>query len=144
MNITQLSAEHTIPCSHGWPLVCVFWAFWRKMTVILALNCGIDVSDISFRLSDVYIHWQFNHHYFRLWLVTWCPQSHYLNQCWKTTNQTHRNKLQWNFDWNCNIFIQENMFQSVSCEMAAILSWPSQFIHKLAKMKLWILIFHLV
>ena len=34
------------------------------------------------------------------------------------------NKLQWNFSQNSNIFIQENAFESVVCEMAAILSRP--------------------
>ena len=35
-----------------------------------------------------------------------------------------RNKLQWNFNRNSNIFIQENAFESVVCETAAILSRP--------------------
>ena len=35
------------------------------------------------------------------------------------------NKLQWNFDRNSNIFIHENAFESVVCEMAAaMLSRP--------------------
>ena len=34
------------------------------------------------------------------------------------------NKLQWNFNRNSNIFIQENAFESVISEMAAILSRP--------------------
>ena len=34
------------------------------------------------------------------------------------------NKLQWNFNRNSNIFIRENTFESVVCEMAAMLSWP--------------------
>ena len=34
------------------------------------------------------------------------------------------NKLQWNLNRNPNIFIQENSFESVVCEIAAILSWP--------------------
>ena len=34
------------------------------------------------------------------------------------------NKLQWNSNRNCNIFIQENVFESVVCEMVAILSRP--------------------
>ena len=34
------------------------------------------------------------------------------------------NKLQWNFNQNFNIFIQENAFESVDCEMKAILSRP--------------------
>ena len=34
------------------------------------------------------------------------------------------NKFQWNFNQNFNIFIQENAFESVVCEMAAMLSRP--------------------
>ena len=34
------------------------------------------------------------------------------------------NKLQWNFNWNSNIFFQENVFESVVCEMLAMLSRP--------------------
>ena len=50
--------------------------------------------------------------------------SHYLNQCWNIVNSTLRNKLQWNFNRNSNIFIQENAFESVVCETAVILSRP--------------------
>ena len=39
--------------------------------------------------------------------------------CW-----IFRNKLRCNFNWNSNIFIQENAFEIVVCEMTAILSWP--------------------
>ena len=35
-----------------------------------------------------------------------------------------RNKLQWNFIQNSNIFIQENALENDVCEMASILSWP--------------------
>ena len=48
----------------------------------------------------------------------------YLNQCWNILNWTLRNKLQWNFKQNLYIFIQENAFDCVVCEMAAILSRP--------------------
>ena len=34
------------------------------------------------------------------------------------------NKLQWNSNQNSNIFIQENAFEYVVCDMAAILSRP--------------------
>ena len=37
---------------------------------------------------------------------------------------TLRNKLQWNFNHNSNIFIQENAFESVVWEMTAFLSRP--------------------
>ena len=35
-----------------------------------------------------------------------------------------RNKLQWNFNQNSGIFTQENAFENVVCETAAILSGP--------------------
>ena len=52
------------------------------------------------------------------------PWSHYLNQCRNIINWSLRNKLQWNLNRNCNIFIQENVFESVVCEMSSILSRP--------------------
>ena len=39
-------------------------------------------------------------------------------------NWTLRNKLQWAFNWNSNILIQENALETVVCEMASILSRP--------------------
>ena len=39
-------------------------------------------------------------------------------------NKSLRNKLQWIFSRNSNIFIQENAFESVVCEKAAISSRP--------------------
>ena len=39
-------------------------------------------------------------------------------------NWTLRNKLQWNFNRNSSIFIQENRFENVIWKMAAILSQP--------------------
>ena len=50
--------------------------------------------------------------------------NHYLNQCWNIVNWTPRNKLQWNFSWNSNIFNQENALENVVCEMASILCRP--------------------
>ena len=50
--------------------------------------------------------------------------SHYLNQCWNIVNWILRNKLQWNFIWKSDIFIQENALENVVCEMASILSQP--------------------
>ena len=50
--------------------------------------------------------------------------SHYLNQCLNIVNWTLSNKLQRNFNWNSNIFIEENTFENVIWKMAAILSQP--------------------
>ena len=59
--------------------------------------------------------------------------SHYLKQCWIIVNLTLRNKLQWNFNRNSNIFIQENALEHVVCEMGSILSRPQcvKFNHSL-------------
>ena len=55
--------------------------------------------------------------------------SHYLNQCWTIVNWTFRNKLQWNFNRNSNIYIQEIAFENVVCKMASILSRPQWVKH---------------
>ena len=57
--------------------------------------------------------------------------SYNLNQCWNIVNRTLRNKVQWNFYQNPDIFIQENPFQNGVWKMAAILSRP-QCINSLA------------
>ena len=48
--------------------------------------------------------------------------SHYLNQCWNVVNWVLRNKLQWNFNRNSNILIQEKSLENAVCEMMPILS----------------------
>ena len=65
-----------------------------------------------------------NHHLFRKWLVDWPAPSHYLNKCLIVVNWTLRNKLQLNLNRSSNISIQENAFERVVCETAAILSRP--------------------
>ena len=47
---------------------------------------------------------------------------HYLNQCWVIVNFTFRIKPQGNFIQNLKFVIQENAFEIIVCEMAAILS----------------------
>ena len=67
---------------------------------------------------------ELGHHWFRQWLVACSAPSHYLNQCWNIVNWTFRNKLQWIFYRNSNIFIQEIAFENVVCNVASILSRP--------------------
>ena len=50
--------------------------------------------------------------------------SHYLNWCWNIVHLTLRNTLQWNIKQNSYIFLQDNAFENVVCEMLAFLSWP--------------------
>ena len=78
----------------------------------------------SLRPSDAYMRRWSNHHWFRQWLVAWSAPNHYLNQCWDIVNWTLRNKLQWNFNQNTNIFIQKNAFENIVCETVAILFRP--------------------
>ena len=59
--------------------------------------------------------------------------SHYLNQCWYIFNWTPRNKLQWDFNRNSYIFIQENPFENVVSKMAAICLVPNVIILLLLK-----------
>ena len=47
--------------------------------------------------------------------ITW-------NQSWLIINWNPKNKLQWNANQNMKFFIQENAFENVVCEMAAIFS----------------------
>ena len=99
----------------------------------------------SLRPSDACMRWYKYQHWFRWWLVAWSAPSHYLNQWWNIVNCTLRNKLQWNFNWNSNIFIQEYALEYVVCEMASILSRPQCVYHitdgtELCSLTLWKLI----
>ena len=99
-----------------------FGASERIMITFLYQNIPLHIN--SLRPSDAYMRQWTNHHWFRYWLVAWTAPSHYLKQCWIIVNWSLRNKLQWNFNRNSNIFIQENALEHVVCEMASILSRP--------------------
>ena len=47
--------------------------------------------------------------------------SHHLNQCWVIVNWALRNKLQWHFNQNTNLFIYENASENIICQTASIL-----------------------
>ena len=48
--------------------------------------------------------------------------SHYLNQCLVMVNWTLRNKLQWKFNHYPKMFVHENTYEIIVCEMVGILS----------------------
>ena len=56
-------------------------------------------------------------------VAAYSAPSHYLNQCCVIVNWTLRNKLQWNSNQNIKLFIHENAFENIVCDMVAILSW---------------------
>ena len=94
-----------------------------KFVTILSRGRWINSS----RPSAAYI-------YMRQWLGCALVQimacRHYQNQCWIIISWTLRNKFQWNFNQSFNqIFIQENAFENVFCEMAAILSRGDGLVH---------------
>ena len=95
---------------------------WKRQQYVYGQNAPWNMYFNSLRPSDAFMRRY--HHWFRQWLVAWSAPSHYLNQCWHIVNLTLMNKLQWNFNRNANISIQENVFESVVCEMAAISSRP--------------------
>ena len=53
--------------------------------------------------------------------ITQIMTSHLFAYCWLIVDWTLGNKLQWNFNQNTIIFIEENAFANVHCEMVAIL-----------------------
>ena len=73
------------------------------------------------RLTHICVN-ELGHHWYII--VTCSAPSHYLNQWWHFVNSTVRNK-----PYLC-ISIQENSFENVVCEMAAILSRP-QYVNSL-------------
>ena len=62
---------------------------------------------------------EFRQHWFRWWIVAYAEQSHYLYQVWFIVNYTIRNKLQWNFNQNTNLFIHENASKNIVWETVA-------------------------
>ena len=106
----------------------IFW-FVRKIYLTFLTNLTVHVN--SLRPSDAYLRQWNYHHWFRWWLVAWSVPSHYLNQCWNIVNWTLGIKFQWNLNQNQYIFIQENAFENVVCEMAPISSRP-QCVNSLA------------
>ena len=58
----------------------------------------------------------------RQFLTHWGWVTHICVSKLPTIDWTLMNKFQWNFNQNSNIFIQENVFERVVCEMAAMLS----------------------
>ena len=79
---------------------------WGRVRIYVSVNWPSLVPIMSCRRQD------------------WTAPSHYRNQCWNIVNWILRNKSQWNFNHNSYIFIQENSFENVVCEMASTLSRP--------------------
>ena len=92
-----------------------WWIFcmvsWRQYLSFYLSHWG--------QVTHIRLSWKF-HHSFKWWLVAYWAPSHYQNQCGLTVNCTLRNKLQWNFNRNANIFIQGHAFGNVVCKIVTI------------------------
>ena len=80
---------------------------------------GLNVLTHWGRVTHIYVS-KVGHH----WLSWWAAPSHHLNRCRNIVNWTLENKLQWNLNRHLYILIQENAFEIVVRELAAILSRP--------------------
>ena len=90
--------------------------------VTLAATAGTTTGALSLKTSYL----KFNY-------VAYSAPSHYLHQCWNIVNWTIRNKILWNFNQNTKLFIHENAFENIVCQMAAILSrgrWVDIFLSR--------------
>ena len=116
----QAANHYLSPC---WPISMLPYGITRSQCVNIAL-CIWVITVVALT------HWvRVTHVCVSRLTITgsengWTAPSHYLNQCWIIANWTLRNKFQWNFNRNSNIFIHENAIESVVCEMAFILSRP--------------------
>ena len=95
-----------------------YWRYPKTLgfLCVLSLPC---YSLKSLRPSDAYMCRQPRPSLVQIMACRLAGPSHYLNQCLNIVNWTLGNKLQWNFNRNWNIFIQENALENVVCRWQA-------------------------
>ena len=92
--------------------ICICICIWKKNFIVFVFVFVFEKSE------NLYLYLYLIK---RIWTQPCrAAPSHYLNQCWNIVNSNLRNKLQWNIKRNSGIFIQENAFENVVCEMASI------------------------
>ena len=106
------------------------WSPWPRPN-LFTIDHHCPLSDKIMKRKKytyIYTHWgrvtdicisKLGYHWLEQWLITWSAPSHYLNHCWNIVNWTIRNKFQWNFNLNSNIFIQENAFEYFTCKFGS-------------------------
>ena len=114
-------------------IYCSVYMLLKKCTLHNKKYFVASVSNVSCHFVTALTHWDRVTHICvcKLTIIgsdnslsSWTAPSHYQNQCWIIVNWTLTKELQWNFNRNSNILIQENAFESVVCEVASILSRP--------------------
>ena len=123
-----ISGSKRFFCNVGCDCLCVVCHIFKQgaylRTLLVYLHISIYVVtfitpflNVKFSIYDAHLASMHSHD-------AWSAPSHYLNQCWNTVNSNLRYKLQWNPRRNSFIFILENAFKNVVCEMASIWSRP--------------------
>ena len=92
----------------------LFFFFKSGTDIRMQVNCHLTHCG----LSSLYGVWDIGHHWFMYCLVACAALRHYLNK-WRLVIK--RNEVQWNWNLNTIIFIQQNVFQNVAWKLAAIL-----------------------
>ena len=78
---------------------------------------GPNISPHYISITFAPLHFKYNYICHNLsGFTAWSAPRHYLIQCCNIVNRSLKNKPQWNFNLNSNIFIQENAFKSVVCK----------------------------
>ena len=102
-----------------------FWTSWKRLEDVLGIRCVsaglVQLMAHKWRCATISNDGESFHRHQQ-------ATSHYLNQSWNIVNGTVRNKFQWYIHRNSHIFVQENAFENVACEMTAILS-QSQWVN---------------
>ena len=104
----------------------IFW-LWFQLYLISLIIVELIIRQLSLTHLPLVSHIcvsEIGQYWFRWWLIAYSVPSHYLNQLWHIVNWTLGNKFQWNLNQYTIIFMQENAFDIVVCEMMAILSQP--------------------
>ena len=114
--IFMVPVDGALGC-HKWLLLSFIPTLLYTMKHELVFSLHLN----SLRPSDAYMRQQSSQHWFRQWIVAWSAPSHYQNQCSDIVNWSLRNKLQWTFNHNSHIFIQDNAFENVVWKITAIL-----------------------
>ena len=130
----------TVRCGQGGRGLSLWWPYGLRLpdlVYILSFLFIMNITEmigISLRIVLRFFHdlmfllcWEIKNSWFLIpdswFLVFSSTPSPYLNQWWHIFNWTLA-KLQWNFNRNSYIFIQENTFENVMWKLAAILSRP--------------------
>ena len=126
--------------SQLWAKCCMWWKPVRNPRPHTLRQLCPNISPHYISITFAPLHFKYNYicHNLR-GFTTWSAPRHYLIECCNIVNRSLKNKPQWNFNLNSNIFIQENAFKSVVCKNGGhLVSAPVCFNWLIATLYLYI------